>query len=30
VAKTVAWLASDESDYLTGQAIIVSGGSLMM
>ena len=29
VARTAAWLASEESSYLTGQAIVVSGGSLM-
>lgn len=27
VAKTVLWLAGDESGYVTGQAIVVSGGS---
>lgn len=26
VARTVAFLASDESEYLTGQAINISGG----
>jgi len=29
VARTAVFLASDESDYLTGQAINVSGGTVM-
>jgi 3-oxoacyl-[acyl-carrier protein] reductase len=29
VARTAVFLASDESDYLTGQAINVSGGIVM-
>jgi len=29
VANLVAWLASDESSYITGQAINVTGGQLM-
>ena len=26
IARAVAWLACDESDYVTGQAIAVDGG----
>lgn len=29
VARTAAWLASEEASYLTGQSIVVSGGSYM-
>ena len=30
IARTTAYLASDQSDYLTGLSISVSGGSNMM
>ncbi|MDH3602689.1 MAG: SDR family oxidoreductase [Candidatus Tectomicrobia bacterium] len=29
LAKAIVWFASSESDYLTGQALNVNGGSLM-
>jgi len=29
VARTAVFLASDDSDYLTGQAVNVSGGTVM-
>lgn len=28
-ARTAAWLASDESEYITGESVILSGGSTM-
>ena len=30
IARTAAYLASDQSDYMTGLSISVSGGSNMM